>query len=184
LILLKLDSAFLLRQNNASSSPQNDASASCARSLISIYSAYSEIIHALLETVCGSFAKTVREEEMNKRTTSVNGSYGSCDSGGERRYKMRVYDSFALKVQGTDPKGRLFEIDAVSENLSASGLYMQIARQVEKGDKLLIRIKFPPVLDDSAPGLDVAARGEVRRIVPLDNNDFGVAVCFTRHHVL
>jgi hypothetical protein len=97
---------------------------------------------------------------------------------------VRVYEPFPLKVQGADPTGSLFEIDTVSENLSSSGLYLRMAKTVEKGDKLSIRIKFPPVANDNAPGLNVAASGEVQRIDRLDNDTFGVAVRFTRHHVL
>ncbi len=121
---------------------------------------------------------------MNTRTTPANRPYGGCNRGEERRYKARVYEPYAVRVQGTDPTGSLFEINTVLENLSTSGLYLRMAKPVEKGDKLSIRIKIPPVSDDTAPGLHVAASGEVQRIDRLDNDTLGVAVRFTRHRVL
>jgi hypothetical protein len=120
---------------------------------------------------------------MNRASNSANGSCG-CYGGEERRQKMRVCEIFFAKVQGADPRGNPFEIAAVLENLSTSGLYMRIAQKVQEGDKLSIRIKLPPVSDLTAPGLDVAAEGEVLRVDRLEKDSFAVAVRFTRHRVL
>jgi hypothetical protein len=119
---------------------------------------------------------------MNNSPTSSNSSCGSY-SGKERRDKTRVYERFSAKVQGADAEGSPFEMDTVLENLSSSGLYMRMARKVQEGDNLSIQIKLPPVSDVAAPGLRVAAQGEVLRVNCL-NDDYGVAVRFTRHRVL
>ena len=125
----------------------------------------------------GQKGTTVRD-----RSTSSS-SLCTCYNGKERREKARILDSFSARVQGIDLKGRRFELDAVLENLSSSGLYMRVREMVREGDQLSIRIHVPPVSDLTAPGLNVAAQGEVLRVDRL-TDDYGVAVRFKRRRIM
>lgn len=99
-------------------------------------------------------------------------------AGQERRSKARLYKPFCAKVIGVNVAGRAFETEVVLENLSASGLYLRLAQQVETGTQL-------SVVMDLGEGEELASRvvakGVVLRTQPQPDGTNGVAVILTRH---
>ena len=102
----------------------------------------------------------------------------------ERRKKQRVFESFPIRVRGTDANGEAFELDTVLDNISASGLYVRLPGNVERGANLFILVKLSrtDAGTDSAPL--VALRGKVRRTKQESNGFWGVAVEFTGHRFI
>jgi c-di-GMP-binding flagellar brake protein YcgR len=104
--------------------------------------------------------------------------------GRERREKQRVCESFPIRVRGTDASGEAFEVDMVLENISATGLYVRLTRNVKRGANLFIIVRLSPSDRgaDSAPL--IAMLGKVRRAEQEANGSWGVAVEFTRHRFI
>lgn len=96
--------------------------------------------------------------------------------GEERRTKPRLYESFPVRVRGINRIGQRFETDGLTENLSASGLYLSLRQDVTRGSNLFVVIKF----STAKPGPRVAASGVVLRVEPKPNDCSGVALAITR----
>ncbi|HXG64795.1 MAG TPA: PilZ domain-containing protein [Blastocatellia bacterium] len=103
--------------------------------------------------------------------------------GVERRSKPRLYHPFLIKVRGVDTGGRAFETHTLVDNLSASGLYLRLARQVEAGTRLFLVLYL-----SGAPGGEgggrVAIRGVTLRTEPRAEGMYGLAVKFTSYRFL
>ena len=102
----------------------------------------------------------------------------------ERRRKVRVYEPFPAKVEGTDADGNSFEIETVLYDLSAGGTRLRMPRQVAEGEKLSLSLTVPAASEGELKGLRVAAYGIVRRVDPLPNGLLSLAVEFTRFRIL
>jgi hypothetical protein len=62
--------------------------------------------------------------------------------GGDRRRHPRLYGSFPAIVRGVDASGKAFEVKAVVDNISASGLYMRLARHVQRSARIFIVVRL------------------------------------------
>src|SRR5437899_2366444 len=102
----------------------------------------------------------------------------------ERRSKPRIDVPFSAKVQGVDANGESFEIDSLLDNLSASGLYLRMARTVNQGVELLVLVQLPAASFDNAEASQIEARGLILRAEPQGDGACGVAVGFTNHRFL
>jgi hypothetical protein len=51
----------------------------------------------------------------------------------ERRGKPRVSEPFPTTVSGIDKAGESFDLDCVLDNISSTGLYLKMPRQLEQG---------------------------------------------------
>jgi hypothetical protein len=102
----------------------------------------------------------------------------------DRRQQPRIYEQFPVKVEGVDASGAGFDDAVRLDNVSAGGLYLRLARPIERGAQLAMAIRFSNVelLASSAPRL--AVRGVVLRVDPQPGGTFGLAVAFTHHRFL
>ena len=64
------------------------------------------------------------------------------DAGAERRRHPRLRKPFPATVRGVDAYGKSFEANTVLDNLSASGLYLQLERFVRQETKLFVIIRL------------------------------------------
>jgi len=119
----------------------------------------------------------------NKITHDMNPS-SSNHSRIERRRKVRVYEPFPAKVEGTDADGNSFEIETVVDDLSAGGARLRMPRTVAEGEKLSLSLTVPSASEGELKGLRVAAYGVVRRANPSPDGLLSLAVEFTRFRIL
>lgn len=84
-------------------------------------------------------------------------------------------------MQGLDANGEAFEIDSLLDNLSASGLYLRMARHLNEGAELLVLVQFPTASVNKAEASQIEARGLILRAEPQVDGAYGVAVGFTQH---
>jgi hypothetical protein len=71
----------------------------------------------------------------------------------DRRQKPRIQAAFPARVWGVDASGRQFELESRIENISSSGLCLELPLQVSEGEQLLAVVKFiEPAAESAAPG--------------------------------
>ena len=104
--------------------------------------------------------------------------------GSERRTKPRIYDLFRARVYGVDANGEAFETDAVLDNLSAAGLYVELGQRVDPGATLAIILQLCSVATYEASTPRVVLYGIVLRSEPKPNDGCGVAMTLTHHRFL
>lgn len=102
----------------------------------------------------------------------------------DRRSKPRIDIPFPARVQGVDANGESFEIDSLLDNLSASGLYLRMARSANQGVELLVLVQLRAASFDNAEASQIEARGLILRAEPQANGACGVAVGFTSHRFI
>lgn len=98
--------------------------------------------------------------------------------GVERRGKPRINEPFPAEVRGVDASGELFQAETVLDNLSASGLYLRLARRVERDTEVSIVTRLSSVPTEGAL---VAMRGVVVRTEPQVDGSYGMAVVLEQH---
>ena len=102
----------------------------------------------------------------------------------ERRRKPRICASFPVTVRGIDEAGEAFELKSRVENISASGLYMTMARRVAAGTVLFVAVTFAQPPAELADSSGVVAHGNVVRSEINPDGTFGVALHFTSYRPL
>ena len=102
----------------------------------------------------------------------------------ERRSEERVDLPFPALVRGMDATGHRFAIEVVLDNLSASGLYLRLARPIGQGARLFICVQLALTADPNAHAPRAALHGIVLRAEPQADGRIGVAVAFERHRFL
>jgi hypothetical protein len=97
----------------------------------------------------------------------------------ERRGKKRFRGALPVRVRGTDVDARQFQAQTLLDDLSASGLYMQLPFRVTRGIRLLMTIRYvmPVAGEDSAH--TIVASGIVRRTEDRPGGLYGIGVEFT-----
>ncbi len=101
----------------------------------------------------------------------------------ERRLKPRFKCDYPAWLQGHDENGKLFEEIGKAINLSRSGVYILVNREIPEGMELTIRISLPtenPKLGTSK----LAVRGMVVRGEFHSETIFGIAVKFKEYRFL
>jgi len=83
-----------------------------------------------------------------------------------------------------DEKGEAFEANTLLDNISASGLYMRLAKQVNLGERLFTIIHLPSFLPDEESSGRIATRGVVLRSEQRSGDLCGLAIKFTRYRFL
>jgi hypothetical protein len=104
--------------------------------------------------------------------------------GIERRHKPRIIEPFFTRISGMDKNGGAFKINALVDNISASGLYIRLARQVNPGVRLFIVIHLSASLTDLGQAGRAAILGVVLRSEPRSNGLCGLAIRFVRYRFL
>ena len=102
----------------------------------------------------------------------------------ERRQKRRFSIPFIVKARGIDTRGQAFEMYTLLEDISASGLYLQLPRQVEPGSKLFMIVRLSTYATEESSGARIAVRGVVLRTEPRQGGLWGLALRFTSHRFL
>ena len=101
----------------------------------------------------------------------------------ERRGKPRMKCSYSAMVRGCSLDGKKFEENATVLNLSTSGVYMVLNRNLENGQDLLVKIAFPTgSLEWGSSKL--ASTGVVVRTEPLSEGVLGVAILLQRYRFI
>ena len=109
-----------------------------------------------------------------------------------RRYHERLYGPCVATVRGVDAGGAAFTEATVLDNVSASGLFVKLQRDVAMGTRLFVVFAFSTVELENVPAPRVAAHGEVRRIEVLSDKapsgdlqyTRGVGIEFRHHRFL
>lgn len=91
----------------------------------------------------------------------------------ERRAKPRVSEPFPTTVSGVDKAGESFEFDCVLENISSTGLYLKMPRQLEQGSEVRLIVNF---YADPLEAAGAAIRGVAVRSEPEADERWGLAV--------
>ena len=101
----------------------------------------------------------------------------------DRRGKPRIDCECLANVVGTNAQGKKFRDDGRLKNLSASGLFMLIDRDIENGSKLSVTVHLSDlVFDPDAPKL--ATNGVVVRNEHFEDDSFGIAIKFQNYRFL
>jgi hypothetical protein len=99
-------------------------------------------------------------------------------SPSERRAKPRISQPFPTNTWGVDVRGQTFEIEADLENMSSTGLYLRVSRQMKLGDELNVRIKFSNGIKTGATALLL---GRVLRVEPGVDGLNGIALAIKQY---
>jgi hypothetical protein len=101
----------------------------------------------------------------------------------ERRGVARLDFPFPAVVRGKDATGQAFQIETTLRNISTTGLFMRLKREISTGVLLNVVVRF-----SSSAGSPQAAmalfRGRVVRVESHDEDPSGVAVEFIRHRFI
>jgi hypothetical protein len=99
----------------------------------------------------------------------------------ERRRKPRISAPFPIKVRGVDASGKGFEIETVVENISSSGVYLRLPKQMSTGAKFNMAIRFNNA-DGSGPNAMLFCK--VLRTELQPDELVGLAAAIERHKFL
>lgn len=91
---------------------------------------------------------------------------------------------FPATVRGTDKSGQQFEEHAHLGNLSATGLYVWLDRQLEPGALIFLVVRLTLDAQHVEHAAGVAIKGVVLRVDMHDEGRWGYAVLFVRHRFL
>lgn len=117
-----------------------------------------------------------RDDRLEKRMNTE--SYFAL--AGDRRSKPRLAKPFHINVQGRAQDGSSFEVATVLKNMSSSGIYLYLDRQVEVGARLALTIRLSTSENDEVPVARVAVKGIVVRTESQPNGDCGTAVAIIK----
>lgn len=101
--------------------------------------------------------------------------------GTERRGKARLYWCGAAMVRGVERGGGPFEINAVIDDISASGLYLRLSKRAEPGAALFLTMRFTNPSAAGARGPLITIQGRVLRVEEQPDGEFGVALAIEQH---
>jgi hypothetical protein len=105
-------------------------------------------------------------------------------AGKERRIKPRIFEHFRATVHGVNADGEPFTVEAVLENISATGLYLRLSQPVELGAELLVVSQLSNPAKGKTSGPLLALSGNVIRLGETTGEARGVAVEFTHTRFL
>ena len=97
----------------------------------------------------------------------------------ERRRKPRLNDSLPARVWGIDQDGELLSLDSQLDNISPSGLFLRIPRQLKIASQISLVVRLV-----NGSGVMAAIRGKVLRDEPQLDGTRGIAVKITQHRFL
>ncbi len=101
----------------------------------------------------------------------------------ERRRKPRIDLPFPVQVSGRDHRGEAFEVQTSLRNLSASGLYMEMSRELERGGRLSLVIQMARS-GQQEEAATVKAEAEVVRLQRLEEERWGVGMRLLSRRVI
>ncbi len=96
----------------------------------------------------------------------------------EQRVKPRVSQPFPTTVSGVDNSGAAFDLACVIDNISSTGLYLKMPRQLAPGSEVRLIVKFSA---GTLPSAGVVIRGVALRSDPQSDETWGLAVTISEH---
>ncbi len=96
----------------------------------------------------------------------------------DRRIKPRITCDYPAIIKGSDIRGNKYQENGKLANLSASGLYLWVNRNIEPGSKITITVLLSST-DMNKKAHSLSANGIVVRSEPQTDDAWGVAVKFT-----
>jgi hypothetical protein len=97
----------------------------------------------------------------------------------ERRAKLRVNDSLPARIWGIDFEGNMMSLDCRIDNLSSSGVFLRIPRQLEIGSQINLVVRLT-----NGSGANSAIKGKVLRDDLQLDGSRGIAIGITEHKFL
>lgn len=97
----------------------------------------------------------------------------------ERRRKPRLNDSLPVRIWGIDNNDEVLSFDSHLDNISSSGLFLRIPRQLKISSQISLVVRL---INDS--GVMAAIRGMVLRDEAQLDGSRGIAVRITEHSFL
>ncbi|HKP46533.1 MAG TPA: PilZ domain-containing protein [Pyrinomonadaceae bacterium] len=99
----------------------------------------------------------------------------------ERRQKARIREPFPARIWGTDSGELPFNLDAVVDNISSSGVYVKTQRAVDVGSEVKLIVHF---LSGPTSGVTASLQGEILRSEMQSDGRHGLAIGISRHRFL
>jgi hypothetical protein len=99
----------------------------------------------------------------------------------ERRAKPRVLEPFPARIWGVDSGDLPFNIDGVLDNISSTGLYLRVPREMQVASEVRLIVNF---LSGPTTGSTATISGEILRDEPQPDCRHGIAVAIKRHKFL
>jgi hypothetical protein len=99
------------------------------------------------------------------------------------RGALRIAAPFPITVRGAE-RGARFTLHTVLDNLSATGLYLRLARPVAPDTLLFVVVRLAPAEDAPIAAPGVAARCEIVRMERQAEGSWGIAMRFMRQRFL
>ena len=120
-------------------------------------------------------------EESVERFAKAEKVFRRASDGLERRTKPRVQEHFPARILGNDSGALPFIIDCVLDNLSSTGLYLRMPRQMPTGGEVKVIVHL---LSGPTSGASACIYGEILRDEPQPDGRHGVAVAIKRYKFL
>lgn len=99
----------------------------------------------------------------------------------ERRAKPRVRERFPARMWGLDSGDLPFNVDCVLDNLSSTGLYLRVPRQMKIGCQVRLIVHL---LSGPTTGATATISGEILRDEPQSDGSHGLAVSIKNYRFL
>ena len=99
----------------------------------------------------------------------------------ERRAKPRVRERFPARMWGLDSGDLPFNLDCVLDNLSSTGLYLRVPRQMKIGCQVRLIVHL---LNGPTTGATAIISGEILRDEPQSDGSHGLAISIKNYRFL
>jgi len=96
----------------------------------------------------------------------------------ERRAKPRLQERFPARIWGVDSGNLPFSVDWVLDNISSTGLYLRMPRQMPVGGEVRVVVHL---LNGPTTGASACIYGEILRDDPQPDGKHGIAVAIKSH---
>jgi hypothetical protein len=98
----------------------------------------------------------------------------------ERRRKPRINHPFGVKVSGRDTLGEAFAFDTVIDNMSSTGIFLKLPRDVSFGAKVSMLVRLSTRKQEDLEVANVSLEAVVIRKELLQDESWGLAFLITR----
>jgi hypothetical protein len=99
----------------------------------------------------------------------------------ERRKKARISEPFPARIWGVDSDDLPFNVDAMVDNISSTGLYLKTPRAVGTGCEVKLIVHM---LSGPASGVTASVQGLVLRSELQPDGKHGLAIAINKHRFL
>ena len=99
----------------------------------------------------------------------------------ERRQKARIREPFPARIWGVDSGELPFNVDAVVDNISSSGVYLKAPRAVDIGSEVKLIVHF---LSGPTSGVTASLQGLILRSELQNDGKHGLAIAVSKHRFL